>query len=660
MKPIAFMRLRQLDRPEDILRHYKPKDLAVEQKYDGFKVMASRGPSGTKLYSRNGKDLTAKAPAIVKQLDRLLPNGTTVLGEMVYIANGQQELGLVQSVLHSAAASRAIAQAHTLGGLLEFIVYDCLEYKLRPLEDEPWSIRRSHMERVIPAASKGGVRRSKVYSWSKRKDAMRDSLKAGGEGIVVKVKSSPYIYRKSGASEPHGQWWKHKVPGEKAHTEDVILCGYAKREKRLAFKMYQLDQGGNRVFVGYVSNLPRITERSVQKMSDKGQSVVAEISHQERFASGKFRHPGWIRLRPDKPLKSATFVAKKKCKMPKSNPTMRRSDYNVYVAQKLGDDIHLYTFSSRDFVQPTANALSYQMLLASANRAPIESTHVVMGDAALRKLLRKTKGRIIRGKKFRQSNPRNSKVKDALAIEATRHDKFEAFAKSYWDACARGLYWVATDEKKFYIGQHERAKIDGSGLEVFCSPELALAGKHEKKKYVAELDVTKLPGSSLRVVKGTDGSKIRIVGSAGSVKVTRVLDASRAKNAWKWQLSILPSSKEELRRVWEDAWSRRRREVKMGRIRREKQEERERKRAESKREKEQAAKAREEKERARKTRLAKASREKRGRAARKTAEKREGAAKTKKKKGKWVRVPAAPKPNPGDVLVYVNNPECER
>ena len=104
MKPIAFMRLRQLDRPEDILRHYKPKDLAVEQKYDGFKVMASRGPSGTKLYSRNGKDLTAKAPAIVKQLDRLLPNGTTVLGEMVYIANGQQELGLVQSVLHSAAA----------------------------------------------------------------------------------------------------------------------------------------------------------------------------------------------------------------------------------------------------------------------------------------------------------------------------------------------------------------------------------------------------------------------------------------------------------------------------------------------------------------------------------------------------------------------------
>ena len=614
MRPIAFMRLRQLDKPEDILRKYSPKALAVEQKYDGFKVMATRGRGGTKLYSRNGKDLTAKAPSIVNRLDKILPPNTTVLGEMVYIVGGQQELGQVQSILHSASAARAVRQEKELGGRLEFIIYDCLEFKGMPLADAPWRSRRARVIQMISAEARGIVRRSKTYTWAKRRTAMKESLAAGGEGIVVKVKESPYIYRKTGSSEPHGQWWKHKVPGEKAHTEDVILLGYAKREKRLAFKMYQIDGSGKRVFVGYVSNLPRITERSVQKMSDRKKAVVAEISHQERFPSGKFRHPGWIRLRPDKPLKSATMTRPKRGKMakvkrnPKGSVTIDRT---------------------------ASGELQYAI-----------DNHLGRG----------------RGRK---SNPRNSKVKDALNAEATRFKKFEDFARAYWDACARGLYWVATDEKRFYIGQHERRQIETGKFNVSCSPELALSGKNEGKKYVAELDVTRVPGHSIQIKRGTSGAQIKVTGAPGSVKVTRVLEADKALRAFKWQLSILPSSKEELRKIWERAWKKRKEEDARRALRRKKEEEREAKRAKTKREKDEAAAARLARKKEREAERIKAARTAAGRRARKAAEaKKPSKKKASKKKGSWKRVARAPNPSspPREVArkipSHINNPGC--
>ena len=608
MKPIAFMRLRHLDSPEDILRRYMPRELAVEQKYDGFKMMATRGRGGTRIYTRNGRDVTANVPSVVERLDKLLPKNTTVLGEMVYIIGGQQELGEVQSVVHSGSPARAIRQAKELGGRLEFVVYDCLEYKGQACADAPWTKRRACVVKMISAESRGVVRRSKVYTWAKRKQAMKDSIATGGEGIVVKVKSAPYIFRKAGASEPFGQWWKHKVPGEKAHTEDVILLGYAKREKRLAFKMYQIDSSGKRVFVGYVSNLPRITERSVQKMSDKGKPVVAEISHQERFPSGKFRHPGWIRLRPDKPLKSATMARKKRGKMRKvkSNPTPS-PEFQGAIDRHLG-----------------------------------------------------------RGGRGRRQNPRNSKVKDALAAEATRFRKFEDFARAYWDACARGLYWVATDEKRFYIGDHERKQIAAGKFNVACSPELALSGKNEGRKYVAELDVTRVPGDSIRIKRGTNGAEIKITGSAGSVKVTRVLEADAAMRAFKWQLSILPSSKEGLRKVWERAWERRRKEDARRAVKRKKEKERERKRAASKRAKDEAAAERRARREEREAERRKAARTAEGRRARKAAKKTTKKAakkKTAKKKGTWQRVATAPNPSkPSEasrkIPSHINNPGC--
>jgi len=552
------MRLRELQDPKDLLRKYPSKDLFIEQKFDGFKAMGSYGKYRTKLYSRNGNEFTKKAPEIVNALNRMLSSGTSVLGEIIYIRKGKQELHLVQSILHSKDPARAIRRSKELGGKLYYIIYDILEYKSKNVTQYPLEDRRKILRKVISV--RDPIRISKTYSWNQKNEAMRKALAAGGEGIVIKLKSSPYHYRSAGKSEPHGDWWKYKPPGEKSHLDDVILLGYEKREKRFSFKMYQLYRG-KRVFVGNISNLPRKTEREVKLLSDEKRPIVAEISYQERFPSGKFRHPGWVRLRPDKPIRSAT---------------LRRG-----------------------------------------------------------RVMIKPKGRVRRKPK---SNPRRSKVKDALAAEAIGYKKFEDFSRAYWDKCARGIYWYATDEKRFYIGGHEERLIKEGRFFVACSPDLALSGKNKDKKYVAELDVTGLSSNDIAMKRGSAGAEIKIIRKPKFIKVTRVLDAAQARRSFKWQLSILPSSQEELRKVWNVAWEKKEEREAREVLARRKKKEREEKRAEKREAEERRRKEKRVKELEKEHKRKKKEREKIGEEALKKRK--------KTKQGKWKRVPPKAASNP--------------
>jgi len=347
-------------------------------------------------------------------------------------------------------------------------------------------------------------------------------------------------------------------------------------------------------------------------------------------------------------------------KMPNEKMTRRRTvsrkPYTVYLVQDKPRGLILYSFKSDELICPSASASEYAWLLGES-ALKSSGTHIFTSDTKLKKFLRSSNKRILRGRP-RYPNPRNSKVKDALAEEATNYTNFNEFANAYWNSCSRGLYWYATNERRFHIGLPEEKKIDKGTFTVACSPELALKGKNEGKKFVAELDVTRLPKGSIVVKRGSAGSQIKIVGSAGSIKIGRVLEASKAKRAFKWQLSILPSSKEGLRQIWEKAWAKRKRDAKKEEIRREKKAERELKRAEARAKEEaaaakrQAKKARTKAEKARKGRIAAGKRAsaRKSSAARTRAAKAETArAKSSRPKAKGKKVvmgPADRVPNP--------------
>ncbi len=536
---------------------YAAKDLIVQQKYDGFKVMAVRSRRGIRLYSRRGTDITERAPSIVERLERGLKPGDTVLGEIVYYHRGKQELQKLQSILGSKTGTRAVAKFKKLGGQMDYVVYDLLAYQGKDLTSTPLSKRKAILDTLLPSRSMVHV--AKDYTWGQRTRAMNDSLAKGGEGIVVKVKSAGYKYRKLGSSEPFGLWWKHKPPGKSAYSADVILTRYKKGKEKLIFDAYQLDKSGKRILVGRLSGMDKVSERRVKRLIDKGQEVVAEVSYQNRLPSQKMRHMGWIRIRIDKPARSATIeqIRPREAKRKKRSKIIRTKkvthnpkSYAVYLTAEKPNAVEVYTFYSTDFAMPGTVAYTHGLKLKAVDpRLRIR----ILDEKQLARYLRKTGKRIKPGKRpsGRVQNPRRSVLKDALATELLQYKTFDDFARAYWENCSRGIYWFPTNDRGFDIGDAEKKLSKQGKFIVSCNPELALKSpKGKGKKYVAELNVTALSSNDYRIKRGSAGSEIKIVRNLNKVKVLRVLNTKKAARSLIWQQSILPSSKDELRKFY--------------------------------------------------------------------------------------------------------------
>jgi ATP-dependent DNA ligase len=300
------MRLRRAADLASLETVYGAKDLTVEEKYDGFKLLVTTTKAGkVRMYTRRGQDVTRRLPEFANKLERHLDRGDAILGEIVYQIGDEQSLRAVQSIVGSKDPRRATQRAKELGGKLVFYAYDILMDGGESIVSKPLSIRRKILRSKIPA--RGDVRRARVYPWAQRDRAIKNALKSGGEGLVIKPKSSAYLWRPKGQLEPWGDWYKFKA-GLKYKTDDVILTSYTKGKEKLIFRAEQFDRAGKkRIFVGKLSGLDKATERKIAKKIDKGQEVLVEVSFQERYPSGKMRHMGWVRERLDKPPQSATF-----------------------------------------------------------------------------------------------------------------------------------------------------------------------------------------------------------------------------------------------------------------------------------------------------------------------------------------------------------------
>lgn len=304
MKPIAFMRLRKVKDYKDVLKKHAPEDLIVQEKIDGFKCLAVND-GALKLYTRRGKEFQDNVPVIVESLK--LPNNTSVLGEISYIdEEGKQSISEVQSIVGS-SSENALEIQENLPGHLVYYVYDILEYRGKDTTALPF-IERDHLLRKAVKENKH-VAFLKNYSFDQAQHAIDNAIEKGGEGIVIKPKDSPYVFKKAGENEPFGEQVKFK-PSQKANYDDVIIQSYelGKQQdgyQKAIFPAFQYKDG--ELFeVGKLSGLDRLTEKHVKDQLDKGKKLVVEVSFQERMPSGKFRHMGWVRLRPDKPLKSVT------------------------------------------------------------------------------------------------------------------------------------------------------------------------------------------------------------------------------------------------------------------------------------------------------------------------------------------------------------------
>ncbi len=307
--PIAFMRLHQVDDPKEAVEGRDPNELVVQEKYDGWKILAVRDRGGVRLYTRHGNDASENFPDLADELT-YLPVGTALLGEIVgFDKEGKQRLALVQSIAGSGPveADQKTRDLREGGGTLAYYVYDMLWDGGEDIMSEPWEYRDSRLREVVEDGDL--VRLVVSYPWEEHKSVIQRSLAAGGEGLVIKPKDSLYVHGGPGEDEPHGEWIKYK----KSYTEDVILDGYELGDpdprgfRKASFNAVQM-RDGSRVRVGNLTNVSHEVQQELMDMVDSGDDPVVEVRYQERHPkTGLMRHMRFVRLRPDKPATSATL-----------------------------------------------------------------------------------------------------------------------------------------------------------------------------------------------------------------------------------------------------------------------------------------------------------------------------------------------------------------
>lgn len=544
------MRLRRLKDISSPPGGLHEEDVIVQKKYDGFKAMASTSPKKVKIYSRRGKDITQKVLPIAKELEKFLPGKTTVIGELIYEKNGVQKLTDIQSVIQS-SPRRAQDMITDLGGKIKFVIYDLVELETDKLMDLPYEERLGYLEDLF-FPSNGKVFLAKGYSWKQREKAIKESLLSGGEGIVIKSLDGEYHAKRLGASEPFGEQWKYKPPGKKFYTEDIYVKSYKKGKEKIIFDAYQ-RKNGKEIFVGKVSGLDKLTENKIKKLVDKDECPVLEVTYQDRMASGKLRHMGYKRYRPDKPSKSATI-----------NPSMSRFEpMSWYVVIEDEDMVVL----DSEWINPSMAYGRQLDLQGYGEDRPIK----VLSEGAFKRYIKEQakKLRPVKKKIGRSANARRSLVKEALAEEALRYRDFENFAKAYWNNCARGIYWYPTDDRNFEIDKDAKDIAKDGDFYVYCTPDLSIKDPSAKdKKYLSELNVNRLKPNDISIVRGSFGAKIKIK-RVEPIEVLRTVTKNKAKKAFNWQRSILPSSKDELYEVWDKAWKKEEKRIEAERRRQE-------------------------------------------------------------------------------------------
>ncbi|MBO0871770.1 MAG: ATP-dependent DNA ligase [Pseudonocardia sp.] len=210
-----------------------------EPKWDGFRAIAETTEyRGVSLLSRRGKPLGNAFPEIVDAIYEVLPERTTVDGEIVCWANGRLDFAALQ--YRNVARKRARELVKTMPA--HYIAFDVLRIRGRDVTSEPLSVRRQMLEELlagVPGTSRVtlGMQTSDVDEARVWFDTLAD---VGVEGLVVKAAADPY------RPGQRGGWQKVKAY---ASTEFLVggVTGELRRPQELILGRYASDTGDLRI-----------------------------------------------------------------------------------------------------------------------------------------------------------------------------------------------------------------------------------------------------------------------------------------------------------------------------------------------------------------------------------------------------------------------------
>jgi DNA ligase-1 len=286
-------------------------EVAAEFKYDGSRFQFHKKGNWARMYSRRLEDVTGALPDVIEQLLGATDHDVILDGEVIAIKDGKPMP--FQSVLRRFRRRHDIAEAQEA---IEMVpnVFDILYLDGETLIDLPLKERRKRLETVVTQYLAPQVVSSDTAVITK---TYHDALAAGHEGIMIKVRSSPYSPGQRGKN-----WIKIKP---EVDTLDLAVIGAEWGEGKRAhlfgsFLVACQDAGRlvplSRVATGFsdeqLSEVYDLVKDTVIKKSGKEvtfePSLVFEVGYSELQVSQNYeggfalRFPRFIRIRDDKDI----------------------------------------------------------------------------------------------------------------------------------------------------------------------------------------------------------------------------------------------------------------------------------------------------------------------------------------------------------------------
>lgn len=281
-----------------------PSRWIVEVKYDGDRRIAQFCEdrlvrfTGTRVSKKDGLmvEKTANLPHLNHHQGTL--TGTVLDGELICTWSGARSKD-VASIMGS---NRDVAIEKQLErGWLEYAVFDCLFYQGEDLRALPLQERKKYVESAVRVWNV-----HTEYAWSVVTNPMArankiydEVLKSGGEGVIYKNLDAPYGDERS--------WVKRK----KVKTYDVVITGYDPGKGKYGLMVGAVKFGqyraGKLLECGQCSGMDDAMRTELTRHPKRYLGTVMEITANDREESGKFRHPQFSRLRPDKNSKDCIY-----------------------------------------------------------------------------------------------------------------------------------------------------------------------------------------------------------------------------------------------------------------------------------------------------------------------------------------------------------------
>ncbi|WP_417322378.1 DNA ligase D [Erythrobacter aureus] len=283
-----------------------------EIKFDGYRAMIAASGDEVKIYTRNGKNWTAKFGPLVEAIKALALPACLIDGEIVaYDANGNPNFSILQQVLKRGLGSQSECDD------LALHAFDLIELNGEDLSSLPNIERKEGLEALL-ANSQPPIHVAD-HVFGAGEELLKAMCGAGQEGIIAKRLDAPYRHARTKA------WLKVKC----IRREEFIIVGWkhsTSKGRPFASLLLAQKEGDNLIYKGNVgtgftldemerlaTKLHRLKRKTSPLEVDESRSravtwvspkLIAEIAFAEFTAGGNIRHGSFIGLRENKKSKS--------------------------------------------------------------------------------------------------------------------------------------------------------------------------------------------------------------------------------------------------------------------------------------------------------------------------------------------------------------------